>query len=105
MSNSESETLFDEPILSSRAKLGKRAQEWVNKLAHAQALKTKVSKFKAGGLTRDQIAEVEPEYYYDEDYHIVSSQGVRRSKTMTDVHSAIGTSQGYSAWEWCGEKS
>jgi hypothetical protein len=56
------------------------------------------------GLTKDEIVDVEPGYYYDADYHDLTGpeEWFRRNKSMTDLSSAVGTAVGYSAWEYCG---
>ena len=105
MSNSDTETLFDETTTStSKCKLGERGLRWQNKLIHALRFKFILTKLKAEGFTKGEIAETLPGYYYDEDYHELGTlPGFRRTKSFADLSAAVGTSQGYSGWEWCGE--
>ena len=118
MSESDTETLYEEERLSTGSdgtitpsttkpkQLGKRGLEWQYSLISQKAFQTFISELKAKGYTKDEIEDMVPEYYYDEDYHIDDlSPGFRRIKSMTDVSSAIGTSKGFSPYEWCGERS
>lgn len=107
MSNTDSdtETLYDEPTTISKPKLelGKHGLEWVNKFIRALDFRRKVNRLKAKGYTKDEIEDEIPEYYYDEEYHACS--GMRRVKSTADLMGAVGTSTGYSGWEWCGLRS
>ena len=106
MSESDTETLYEgETPLIPKPKLGKRGLEWMNKLLHALEFRIKVVKLKARGWTEDEIADEVPEYYYDEEYHGLTSSGMRRVKSTSDLMGAVGTSKGYAGWEWCGERS
>ena len=106
MSDSDTETLVSETTSTSKCKLGERGIRWKNKLIHALRFKFKVAKLKADGFTKDEIAETLPEYYYHEDYHEIGIlPGFRRTKSFADLSTGVGTSQGYAAWEWCGERT
>ena len=105
MSDSDTETLYEEPTsLNSKPKLGVRGLLWLNKFTHAMEYRFKVANLKNQGKTKDEIVDAVPEYYYDEEYHDVCI-GMRRIKSTTDLMGAVGTSKGYSAYEWCGERS
>ena len=105
MSDSDTETLYEQPISTPKVTLGRRGLEWRDKLLKAVASKIKIAKLKALGWTKDEIADQEPGYYYDEEYHgLTSSSWYRQNKSFGDLSNAIGTSKGYSAWEWCGER-
>ena len=117
MSDSDTETIFEEETLSTvsegtitptttKHKLGKRGLEWQYSLIRQKAFQTLIAELKAKGYTKIEISDEVPEYYYDEDYHIDEiSPGFRRIKSMSDVSGAIGTSKGFSPYEWCGERS
>jgi hypothetical protein len=86
--------------------LGKRGLEWRQKFLHGITFKLRITELEASGYTKDEIVDKEPEYYYSEEYHNFSSErGFRRIKSTTDLRSAVGTSEGYSGWEWCGERT
>ena len=117
MSESDTETLYEEEKLSTVSdgtippsttkpkQLGKRGLEWQYSLISKKAFQIHISELKAKGYTKDEIEDIVPEYYYDEDYHIDDlSPGFRRIKSMSNVSSAIGTSKGFSPYEWCGER-
>jgi hypothetical protein len=104
MSESDSETLFEEPLTSYKPSLGKRGRFWRAKLLQGIISRLKIMSLKAMGKTDDEIVEEEPGYYYDEEYHGLASESwFRRNKTTSNLGSAVGTSKGYSAWEWCGD--
>jgi len=104
MSESDTETLCEESISSLvKWKLGKRGLLWRNKLSDAIASRLRIKRLKSLGWTNDEIVDEEPGYYYDEEYHGLTTESwFRRNKTCTDLSSAIGTAAGYSAWEYCG---
>lgn len=118
MSESDTETLYEEDRLSTASEgtitpstiqpkqLGKRGLEWQYSLISQKAFKIFISQLKSKGYTKDEIEDMVPEYYYDEDYHVDDlSPGFRRIKSTTNVSGAIGTSKGFSPYEWCGERS
>jgi hypothetical protein len=110
MSESDTETLYDEPIshswTHSKKKIlehGRRGLEWKRKLLQGIASKVKIARLKARGWTKDEIADEEPGYFYDEEYHGLTSElGFRRNRSCSDLSSAVGTYAGYHAWEYCG---
>ena len=101
MVDSDTETLVEEPISPPKPGLGKRGREWRDKLVNGILFRTTVVLLKTLGLTDDEIIELEPDYFYEEDYHGLT--WLRRTKSLADLSSATGTSQGYSGWEWHGE--
>jgi hypothetical protein len=102
--DSDTETLFEEPISKFNFfKLGPRGHEWRDKLLNGIASRTKIVKLKAKALSKEEIVDVEPGYYYDADYHdLTGLEWFRRNKSVADLSSAVGTAAGYSAWEYCG---
>jgi hypothetical protein len=108
MSESDTETLFEEPIsptpryyTKSINQLGKRGLEWNRKLVQSIASKLKITRFKALGWTRDEIAAEDPGYVYDVEYHELPTElGSRRTRSCSDLQNAVGTVSGYSAWEY-----
>ena len=102
--SSVSEIICREPISISKLKLGERGRIWRDKLFNGIALKVKIAKLKARGLTKDEIVDEEPGYYYDEEYHdLLGPQAwYRRNKTTTDLSCAVGSVAGYSPWEYYG---
>ncbi len=106
MSESDTETLCEESISSYKPKLGKRGLLWKNKLFDSIASKTKIKRLRSLGWTDEEIIYEEPGYYYDDEYHGLASEAwFRRNKSCSDLSSAVGTAAGYSAWEYCGERS
>jgi hypothetical protein len=89
--------------ISLRKRLGPRGLTWLENLLRRIKSKIFIGRLKAKGYTKDEIVNVEPGYIYDEDYHLPEGIYYRLNKSTTDLDTAIGTSAGYSAWEWCGE--
>ena len=103
MSESDTETLCEEPISSYKPKVGKRGLLWKNKLFDSIASKIRIKLLKNLGLTDEEIVYEEPGYYYDDEYHgLTSATWFRRNKSCSDLSSAVGTAAGYSGWEYCG---
>jgi hypothetical protein len=108
MSESDTETLFEEPISptpsyskKSIKQLGKRGLEWNKKLVQSIASKLKITRLKALGWTRDEIAAEDPGYVYDAEYHELPVElGFRRIRSYSDLQNAVGAVSGYSAWEY-----
>jgi hypothetical protein len=100
--DSDTETLYDEPIATSKLKLGERGRKWRAKLLDAVALRIKISIYKAIGMSKDEIVEIEPGYYYDAEYHDLSEPHpwYRRNKSMSDLSATVGNAAGCSAWEY-----
>jgi hypothetical protein len=115
MSESDTETLFDEPISCPRQYsktktpdskievLGKRGFEWQQTFLKAVSTRIKIGCLKKLGWSKDEIAEAEPGYEYDAEYHgLTAETGYRRNLSCSDLSSCIGTRAGYAAWEYCG---
>lgn len=103
MSESDTETLCEEPTSSPKVKLGKWGLLWKNKLYDAITSKLKINRLKALGWKNEEIVEEEPGYYYDDEYHGLNTESwFRRNKSCNDLSSAVATAAGYSAWEFCG---
>jgi hypothetical protein len=102
---SDTKIIDEEQTTTKTPKLGKRGLEWHEKLRRAISIRVRVLRLKALEWTNEQICKVDPGYCYDEEYHgLTSSTGFRRNKSMGDLFCAVGTNQGYSGYEWCGER-
>jgi hypothetical protein len=89
--------------ISLQKRLGPRGVKWLDKLLRGIKFRGFIARLKEKGYTKDEIVRVVPEYIYDEDYHLPDGTYYRLNKSTADLDTGIGTSAGYSAWEWCGE--
>jgi hypothetical protein len=113
MSESDVETLFEEPLAptqtlvqqqpATKPSLGKRALIWKRKFLERLKYRFTIASLKAQGCTKEEILDELPEYYYDEEYHgLTEEPWFRRNKSTADLRSCVGSNTGYSGWEFVG---